>query len=265
MKTHQLLVLALIAVGLSACKQECTTGGTSKEASASAATREVASSSVSIECSEPSQPSPGEPPVTNPPQTEPEKPYSFHPLLWESVRSEGKAWSAYLHELIEKDLGNDLLAGSEDIETFCPRYHTLNNKQRVNFWGLLISAMTKYESAHNPLSRMQETTMGTDPVTKKPVYSEGLLQLSYQDIQWAPYCEFDWEKDKNLSPTDPKKTILDPYKNLNCGTRIFARQIRNKRNIAVKSGAYWSVLIPGGKYTKVTQISDLTKKLPGCQ
>lgn len=257
--------MILIAAGLSACKQECTTGTSSEKTSSSSATRSVASSSTSTQCVEPSEPSTGQPPVTNPPQTEPEKPYSFHPLLWEASRAEGKDWSAFLHNLIEKELANDLLGGSEDVETFCPRYHTLNNKQRVNFWGLLISAMTKYESAFNPLSRMQETTMGTDPVTKQPVYSEGLLQLSYQDIQWAPYCEFDWEKDKNLAPKDPKKTILDPYKNLSCGTKIFARQIRSKRNIAVKSGAYWAVLIPGGKYTKVAEISGLTKKLPGCQ
>ncbi|HRO66978.1 MAG TPA: hypothetical protein PL182_05390, partial [Pseudobdellovibrionaceae bacterium] len=118
MKTHQLLTVLLIAAGLSACKQECQTGTSAKTSSAE---RNVASNSATLVCEEPTEPS--EPPATNPPQEEPEKPYSFSPLLWEASRSEGKAWSAFLHNLIEKELANDLLAGSEDVETFCPRYH----------------------------------------------------------------------------------------------------------------------------------------------
>jgi hypothetical protein len=69
---------------------------------------------------------------------------------------------------------------------------------------------------------MIETTMGTDPVTGKQVASEGLLQLSYQDVPnygsvlKYPLCKIQWSKDKSLSVTDPKKTILDPYINLEC-------------------------------------------------
>lgn len=218
----------------------------------------------------PPRPTPAPTPVPAPaptPVPAPSQPSSSskYPLLWEAKSASNKAWSEFVYKVIREELANKLMAGTSDIEQFCPRYHTLDNEQRVNFWGLLISAMTKYESNFNPLSRMQETTMGTDPVTKKPVYSEGLLQLSYQDTQWATYCKIDWQKDKNLSPTDPKKTILDPYINLDCGLKIFANLVYKKNAIGVKSGAYWAVIIPGGKYTKLAEIQALTKKMTGCQ
>lgn len=186
-------------------------------------------------------------------------------LLWEKSRKDGLAWSEFTFDLIENDLALDLLPGADDITDFCPRYHSLDNDKRINVWAMLISAMTKYESGFNPLSRMREATMGTDPVTKLPVHSEGLLQLSYQDIRWAPYCQFDWNADRSLPATSPNKTILQPIKNLNCGMRILAAQVRKKNRIAVKSGAYWSVLIPGGKYTKLNEIQSWTKKVPGCE
>lgn len=135
----------------------------------------------------------------------------------------------------------------------------------MNLWTEVISQIALYESAWKPTSRMQETTMGTDPVTGKPVWSEGLLQLSYQDIQWAPYCEFDWKKDKLLSPTSPQKTILDPIKNLECGVRILAAQIRTKGTVILNKGVYWAVLKEGGKYQKIAQITGATKKMKFCE
>lgn len=194
----------------------------------------------------------------------PESAYKAYPLLWESARAEGKEWSRYVLNLIHQQTPN-LIQGSADMATFCPRYSYLTTDERVNLWGLLISAMTKYESGFNPLSRMQETTMGTDPITRKPVYSEGLLQLSYQDVKVYPFCdEFNWARDKSLSPSDPRKTILNPYKNLNCGIQILAQQLKRKNRIALSSGVYWSVIKLGGKYSKIKQIATLTRKMPGC-
>ncbi len=107
--------------------------------------------------------------------------------------------------------------------------------------------------------------MGTDPVTGKAVYSEGLLQLSYQDIEWAPWCKFNWSKDKNLSATDPRKTILDPYLNLDCGVGIMAQQIKKKGDIVVSSGVYWAVIKSGGKYQHVSEIQSTVKSLSLCK
>lgn len=192
--------------------------------------------------------------------------YRSEPLLWEKARREGLYWSAMAYQIIgAEDVAAKLLPGSNDIHEFCPRYAALDEKRRANFWAYLISAMAKYESGFNPTSRYTETTMGVDPVTGKQVVSEGLLQLSYQDVQGYTYCKFDWLKDKLLGLSDPKRTILDPYINLDCGIRILAGQVAKKGAIGLKSGVYWAVLKVGGKYSKLPEITRLTQALPFCK
>lgn len=186
-----------------------------------------------------------------------------YPLLWEEAHTEGKDWTQHVYEIINKETP-DLVQGAEDITAFCPRYFNLTTDERINFWGMLISGIVKFESNFDPTNRMHETTMGTDPITGKPVYSEGLMQLSYQDIRPYPFCEFDWDTDKKLQPNDPRKTILDPYKNLSCGVKILAQQIKNRNRITLTSGVYWSVIKVNGKYSKIPQIAALTRQMPGC-
>lgn len=201
--------------------------------------------------------------VTPPTTTDPN--YQMKPLAWESSSYPERAkWSAYLQDIIMTQWSS-LLSGASDITAFCPTYHSLQNAERANVWAQLFVAVTKYESAYSPVSRMHETTMGTDPVTGQPVYSEGLLQLSYQDVQWAKWCEFSWAADKNLSPTSPLKTILDPYKNLNCGVGIMAQQIKNKGSIILDSGVYWAVLKGNGKYQQISGIQSIVKSLSLCK
>ncbi|WP_255490201.1 murein L,D-transpeptidase catalytic domain family protein [Bdellovibrio sp. KM01] len=211
-------------------------------------------------------PTPSPTPIETPaPSPTPAPGYTMAPLAWESsAHPERKQWSQYLQTLVLGEWSS-LLKGASDMKNFCPKYSSLNDNQKANAWAQLFVAVARYESAYNPLSRMHETTMGTDAVTKKPVYSEGLLQLSYQDIQWDKWCKFDWSKDKNLSSTSPKKTILDPYINLHCGVGIMAKQIKNKNTIAITSGVYWSTLKPGGKYNQLTSIKSMVKSLPFCQ
>ncbi|UOF01310.1 murein L,D-transpeptidase catalytic domain family protein [Bdellovibrio reynosensis] len=213
-----------------------------------------------VQPSEPSVPS-----VPSTPTTPPDTSYKMLPLAWESPNyPERTKWSEFLMKDILESWPS-LLNGANDMRDFCPRYNTLDNNQKANVWAQLFVAMAKYESAYSPVSRMHETTMGTDPVTKKPVYSEGLLQLSYQDIQWAPFCKFDWSKDKYLAAKDPKKTILDPYINLHCGVGIMALQVKNKRAIKVSSGTYWAVIKPGGRYQQISAITSMVKSLKICQ
>jgi hypothetical protein len=200
--------------------------------------------------------------------TTPETPvseYKMVPLVWESTSyPERKQWSAYLQKLILEEW-HSLLPGASDMTLFCPTYNKLDDNQRANVWAQLFAAVTKYESAYSPVSRMQETTMGTDPVTGKAVYSEGLLQLSYQDVQWAPWCDFDWSKDKSLSATSTKKTILDPYINLDCGVGIMADQIKRKGAIILNSGVYWAVLKGNGAYQQISGIQSIVKSLSLCK
>lgn len=190
--------------------------------------------------------------------------YKAEPLSWEATRSEGKVWSEYVFKVIREEAFTDL-DKAIDVEIFCPNYDNLSKDQRINFWGGLVSGITKFESGYSPTMRYQESTMGRDPITGNPVYSEGLLQLSYQDVQWATYCEFNWAVDKKLSSKDAKKTIFDPKKNLRCGIKILADQVRRKKEILLQSGVYWAVIREGGSYEKIDQIAAITKKLTFCK
>lgn len=188
------------------------------------------------------------------------------PASWESKKPSNKAWSDYTAALVSIELYQDLDTVS-DAQIFCPAWSRLTKDQRVFFWVELISQMALYESSWSPVSRMKED-LGIDPVTGVQVWSEGLLQLSYQDMRNHPEikgCGIDWSKDRYLAGTDPRKTILDPLINLDCGVRILANQVKRTRRIVLSSGIYWSVLKEGGKYRRISEISAGTKKLKFCQ
>jgi hypothetical protein len=205
--------------------------------------------------------SPNEP---SPPTLNPSPPdFQFKPLLWEASRPGSREWSSFVFGLLGNQAQSILKA--QDMDRFCPRYASLSNPQKINVAGQLISAMVKYESSFNPTTRLLETTLGTDSVTGQPVYSEGLLQLSYQDIRGYPFCEFDWEKDKNLSPTSPNKTIFNVYRNLGCGLRILANQVQRRGKIVLTKGAYWAVIKEDSRYEKIDEIANLVGNLEFCR
>ncbi|MFN7728721.1 MAG: hypothetical protein ACK5P7_06170 [Bdellovibrio sp.] len=180
--------------------------------------------------------------------------YRHEPLSWESVsKPERKGWSNFVHQEVEKNF--EILDKARDTERFCRRYESLSRPARINFWGMLISQMALHESSWNPTLSVLETTMGLDKTTGKRVFSEGLLQLSYQDMTWTRRCKFDWEADKILGQRDPRKTILDPYRNLECGIEIMTRQVRRHRRIVMENNVYWAVLREGGKYNKIPAIA----------
>lgn len=191
-------------------------------------------------------------------------------LSWEKNHPERKPWSDFVFGLVAGELF-DSFDSAKDAAKICPRYAELTKAQKVLVWGELISAMAYYESGWKPTSRMTETTMGTDPVTGRQVESEGLLQLSYQDVPnyglvlKYPACKIDWQKDKNLVATDPRKTILDPLINLECGLRILGNQIRKKGSVILSTGVYWAVIREGGKYSKISQIIEMVSKTGVCK
>lgn len=192
---------------------------------------------------------------------------SMEPLSWETKdSSRHKTWSVFVYSTVANEEPQMLADNpAQDVAEFCPRYNSLTRDQRLNFWGQLISAMAYYESAWNSSSRFWEKTMGKDSVTGQNVYSEGLLQLSYQDIRGYKFCEFDWSIDKNLAATDPKKTIFDPAKNLRCGVKILAKQLTREKMIGSNKGVYWAVLSRSGSHHKIPQISTQTKSLSFCK
>jgi hypothetical protein len=209
---------------------------------------------------------PTPPTATIPPVSEPKGPTPLVSALWEkSNPKDGASWTSYALTVV-KDYGSNLVAGTTDVTNFCPAYLSLNADQKMSFWVYLVSAVTKFESGYSPTNRFRESTMGTDPITKQQVWSEGLLQLSYQDSLNYKFCnEFDWSKDSLLAASDSKKTILDPYKNLKCGIRIMNQIMGSHHAIAYGSGHYWSTLKTTSKYNKVKEIQALTNQVAFCR
>lgn len=189
----------------------------------------------------------------------------MYALAWDKHNKHTPSWTKTIYETIKNEtpemLGQNI---ADDIETFCPKYRSLNENQRLNFWGQFIVALAKFESSWDPTTSVVETMMkGNDPVTKKHIASEGLLQLSYQDEKnYRIDCGFDYEQDKHLKYNDPRKTILDPHLNLRCGIRILATQLKNRRSIVLKENVYWAPLREGSK--RIPQIAAITKKLIFC-
>jgi hypothetical protein len=223
---------------------------------------------------EPVVTTPTTPPVVVKPPSTPTAPpttnslFAFFPLLWEKTVTAAKGWTQIIYSVIKKEesylLGQNV---ADDVELFCPNYRKLNEEHRMNFWGQLFASLAFHESSWNPVSRMVEKNfIYNDSVTKMPVVSEGLLQLSYQDEEsYRLDCGFDWSKDKHLSAKDPKKTILDPYNNLRCGIKIMSAQLKKHRSITLSSNVYWAVLKTNGRYSKIAQISAATRSLKICQ
>jgi hypothetical protein len=166
-----------------------------------------------------------------------------------------------------------LMKGADDIVSYCPKWDSIAEDQREGVIVQLIAAITEFESGFKLTSRMVEPQASfpkPDPVTKKPVASEGLLQLSYQDeLSYkgkipAGYCDFDWSKDKSLGDKDPKKTIFDAKTNLQCGLVILERQVKLQGKIGYDK-SYWAVLRPNGKYSKTKKIQEIVKGFERCK
>jgi hypothetical protein len=194
----------------------------------------------------------------------------FHPVIrsdgysslsWEYHHPERSSWTDHAIRYIESVWPK--LKKATDITVIRPDYNNLNKKQQINIWAELISAIALPESSWKLNSWMVETTQGNDVITGKPVRSEGLLQLSYQDKRSYPHlpCRFDWHKDKNLGENDITKTIFQPDVNLEMGINILAHQIERKGKILLESGVYWAVMKIGGKFQKIKQITTMVQNL----
>jgi hypothetical protein len=89
-------------------------------------------------------------------------------LSWE-IDSSRSSWSEFVAKEIEKSMPS--LEKAKDILDFCPKYASLDAKQKPWVWAELISAMAKFESGWSPTARMVEPSSAfpsKDPVTGQP-------------------------------------------------------------------------------------------------
>jgi len=202
--------------------------------------------------------------VVNPNLTRvPTPPGQIPPLSWERDHPARIPWSNHLIGEVTKALPQ--LEPAKDIEEFYPTYTKVADKMKVAMWAEIIVLIAFYESAWEPCARYHEVGLGNDSVTHQPVYSEGLLQLSYQDMDVYENLPFDWEKDKTLALTDCTKTILDPFKNLSAGVQILATQVQLYGKIVLRNHFYWSTLQDPatGKHSRVERMKLIAAKWAG--
>lgn len=183
------------------------------------------------------------------------------PSAWKAQSESYTQYAAFIldHFAPQMITGPHFLTSSNSL---CPKYNALTRAERIEFWVHFVSAVTKFESGYKPNMRYFESTFGyKDSVTKEDVYSEGLLQLSYQDAKNYKECGqvFNWSQDKLLSRTSVEKTIFDPMRNLYCGINIMNRIIKSKKTLIYDKGHYWAVLKPSGKYGKVQSITQIVQ------
>ena len=189
-----------------------------------------------------------DPPPSTPPKAT--KPAPATPLETKKLEfGWPKVWQPQWDMIVENALPPSLLSQQvpRDVRRFCPRFYEMTDANKRAFWAYFFQALAAAEAGLNPTTHVRHTVpadYATDEVTHQHVRCEGLLQLTYADARRYG-CKFDWDIDRNLKPGDPARTILQPENNLDCGVKILAHQIIDKREALFTRLSYWSTLQPG--------------------
>jgi hypothetical protein len=166
-----------------------------------------------------------------------------------------QTWNPEWDLWIEGALPPDLLSPqvAKAVKPFCPRFTVLSEADKRAFWAYFFQALAGAEAGLVPtrdVRHMDPVLQVKDDVTHRMIRQEGLLQLTYMD-QERYGCDFDWEKDKELSVHDPNKTILQPKNNLLCGVNIIQNQLIDQHKALLTSTSYFATLQPGTISVKV--------------
>ncbi len=169
-----------------------------------------------------------------------------------------------------------LTLAADRMADFCPRWSAMPSDARLQFYADLLYAISGPESGRDRRVMFNETGIIDratrrqleDPVTHRPILSEGLLQLSYADMHSYPQadglaCRFDWEADRNAFHRDlrasggartfhslhPTRSLLDPYAQLTCGVHVLNTLARRfpQEGFRAAAGRYWSTMRPKKK------------------
>jgi hypothetical protein len=178
-----------------------------------------------------------------------------------------KGWSQEYDQYIQEHLSESLLTvPASRMVHFCPSWEKLSRRQRAQFYSDLFYSVASAESDFNSASMYVEDKLGTDPVTGEPVVSEGLFQLSYQDVRrYGAPCDFHFSQDREKFLEDLRgktrgsliakhrdREILNPYRGLSCALAITEQRLRESpKSFDLAMAAYWSTLNP--KHTEKRQ------------
>lgn len=184
------------------------------------------------------------------PTVPPMKPAPATPLLAKKTElGEPARWDIEWDKVIELAIPPEMVSHQvpADVRRFCPRFYDMSEADKRAFWAYFFQALAGAEAGLKPETRVRHSdpeVAVTDKVTRRQVRSEGLLQLTYED-QERYGCDFNWQRDKEMKPDDPEKTILRPKNNLECGVKILNSQIIEHRKPLLSQSSYWSTLRPG--------------------
>ena len=173
------------------------------------------------------------------------------------------AYDSYIKEQIKNRFPR-LIDVNGMRDNFDPGYSvTWNTEKKLTWWCAFMFATSLPESAHVRTLMYLEKNLGgvqhpVDSVTGQAVRSEGLFQLSYQDVQNYGYKgDISWARDKFDALNDyrssnkhgtPTRTLLDAYNNIDLALfimdRHFARDNGLPLSIPARLKSYWYVLNP---------------------
>jgi hypothetical protein len=153
-----------------------------------------------------------------------------------------KGWIPAYDEFIERQVTPKMLTDKLD---FCPNYEQMDEATKRKTWAVIFHGIAIPESGLKRTTRFREP--GMKDREGNQVWSEGLLQLSYQDAAnyRTPTClKMDESADSKLKVTDPDRTIFDPYVNLGCGVEIADRLLSRygAQGGVYAMGRYWSTM-----------------------
>lgn len=160
-------------------------------------------------------------------------------------------WDLFIEEAIPAEMLTPKVAKS--VKSFCPRFSALSDVDKRVFWAYFFQALAGAEAGLVPTANvrhMDSVLQVRDDVTHRMVRQQGLLQLTYMD-QERYGCDFDWERDKELTERDPNRTILQPKNNLLCGVNIIRNQLLEQHKPLLSSTSYFATLQPGTISVKV--------------
>lgn len=183
------------------------------------------------------------------------KPAPPTPLAEQKEELGTNPWDPSWDLLIEKALPPDMLSlhAARAVHGFCPNFARESEADKRAFWAYFFQALAGAEAGLTKTVVVHHTQAAVnvvDKVTHAPVKQQGLLQLAYQDAGLYD-CDFDWQRDRSLPEKDPRRTILQPGRNLGCGIRILHNQIITRDKPLVYRGSYWSTLQPGTRSFQV--------------
>lgn len=171
-----------------------------------------------------------------------------------SSHADGEVWTELAETAVQETTLTAMIP--EDADKFCPRYDSLVQSDRIQFWVGLLSAMAEHESDFDPMIQYTESLIQDS--NGHDVVSRGLLQLSLESARQTRYgCTI--ERDEDLH---------EPAVNLDCSAQILNTWVSRDGSIAGTANSrlggarYWSTL--WHSRDSLGQIRRFTRQLRVC-